>query len=59
MGYKNAYPIGTNFCGVQKVEMGYCTSKWGADGNPGAHCFLSQQRKTERVLDVYRYEMET
>jgi hypothetical protein len=40
MGYKNAYPRGTNFCEVQKVEMGYCTSKWGTDGNPAVdhHC---------------------
>ncbi len=34
MGYKNVYLKGTNFCGVQRVEMGYCTSKWGTDGNP-------------------------
>jgi hypothetical protein len=34
MGYKNVYLKGTNFCGVQRVEMGYCTSKWSTDGNP-------------------------
>jgi hypothetical protein len=34
MGYKMCTPRGTDFCGVQKVEMGYCTPKWGTVGNP-------------------------
>ena len=29
--------MGTDLCGVQKVEMGYCTSKWGTVGNPARH----------------------
>ena len=28
------YPRGTNFFGVQTVQMGYCTPKWGTVGNP-------------------------
>ena len=29
------YPTDTNFIGVQTVQMGYCTPKWGTVGNPG------------------------
>ena len=36
MGYRNVYPRGTDFVGVQKVQMGYCTPKWGTVGHPGA-----------------------
>ena len=28
------YPRGTNFFGVQTVQMGYCTPKWDTVGNP-------------------------
>ena len=29
------YPRGTNFFGVQTVQMRYCTPKWGTVGNSG------------------------
>jgi hypothetical protein len=51
MGYKNAYPRGTNFCEVQKVEMGYCTSKWGTDGNPGYNITKTLDDKLRNELD--------
>jgi len=34
-GVQKLYPRGTNFFEVQTVQMGYCTPKWGTDGNPG------------------------
>jgi hypothetical protein len=40
-GVQFLYLRGTNFFEVQNGEMGYCTPKWGTDGNPV--CYTKSQ----------------
>ena len=45
------YPRGTNFFGVQAVQMGYCTPKWGTVGNPAENVDRHSSRETTIKLN--------
>ena len=58
MGYRKAYLRGTDFRGVQKNGIGYCTPKWGAvdhpDSSPATDFnfdFSSLTKKKEVVIN--------